>query len=244
MQISKPPTNFGKIMGDAAMPKSRSYQSKLIEDLQDPAEAAEYLNAALEEGDKELFLLSLRNVAEAQGGISKLAESTKLNRENLYRMLSEKGNPEFYSLNTLLDSMGLHLAVGTKKSELKHTMVPRQSSNVVVLRPRSIVRPLEAKQVSLAAETGHRQTEGLIVETPDGQRMGTLQFDYELGELSVEATEAVPKWKLIDVEIQTKDGKVFVQRTSWDKWKKLVLLRGKPIIKEQINQITLRLHED
>jgi probable addiction module antidote protein len=231
-------------MGDVAMPKSRSYQSKLIEDLRDPTEAAEYLNAALEEGDRELFLLSLRNVAEAKGGISKLAESTQLNRENLYRMLSEKGNPEFYSLYTLLDALGLHLAVETKKSEPKRAMVPRQDCNVMVLRPRRLVKLVGVKPVSLAAESGLHQTEGFIVETPDGQQMGTLQFDYELGELYVDTTETMPKWKAIDVEIQTKDGKQFSQMASWDKWKKLVLLRGKPIKKEQISQITLQLHED
>lgn len=50
------------------MTKSKSYQAELIESLRDPREAAEYLNAALEEVDPELFLLALRNVAEAQGG--------------------------------------------------------------------------------------------------------------------------------------------------------------------------------
>ncbi len=94
------------------MPKSKSYQPKLLEALRDPEEAAEYLNAALEEGDKELFLLALRNVADARGGLSKLAEATDLNRENLYRMLSERGNPEFYSLNALLHALGFRLAVG------------------------------------------------------------------------------------------------------------------------------------
>lgn len=37
------------------------YQKDLIEALKDPAEAAAYLNAALEEGDRETFLLALRN---------------------------------------------------------------------------------------------------------------------------------------------------------------------------------------
>ena len=54
---------------------------------------------ALEEDDPELFLLALRNVTEAQGGVARLAEKTKLNRESLYRMLSERGNPEFKSLD-------------------------------------------------------------------------------------------------------------------------------------------------
>lgn len=62
------------------MIKNKNYQEWLFETLKDPAEASAYLNAALEEslkGDEEsqyLFLLALRNVAEAQGGIANLAK--------------------------------------------------------------------------------------------------------------------------------------------------------------------------
>ena len=94
------------------MEKSRPYQDYLIKALADPLEAAGYLNAALEDGDKELFLLALRNVAEARlGGMSKLAAVSGLNRESLYRMLSGKGNPELKSLDRLLHALGLKLAV-------------------------------------------------------------------------------------------------------------------------------------
>ena len=96
------------------MVRSRPYKEHLKETLADPLEAAGYLNAAMEEGDKELFLLALRNVAEARlGGMSKLAAATGLNRESLYRMLSGKGNPELKSLDKLLHALGLKLAVET-----------------------------------------------------------------------------------------------------------------------------------
>jgi putative addiction module killer protein len=85
-------------------------------DLQDPAEAAGYLNACLEDGDPEVFLLALRDVARARGGVAKLAEVTELNREHLYRMLSENGNPELRSLETLLDALGFRLAVTLKEA--------------------------------------------------------------------------------------------------------------------------------
>ncbi|MEO8325213.1 MAG: hypothetical protein ABI618_05145 [Nitrospirota bacterium] len=52
------------------MTKSKAYQPDLIESLRDAGEAGEYLNAALEKGEPELFLLALRNVAEAQGGVA------------------------------------------------------------------------------------------------------------------------------------------------------------------------------
>jgi probable addiction module antidote protein len=97
------------------MKKSKAYQSDLIENLRDPREAEAYLNAALEENDPELFLLALRNVAEAQGGVAQLAEKAKLNRESLYKMLSERGNPEFRSLEALLHALGFRLAVAANR---------------------------------------------------------------------------------------------------------------------------------
>jgi probable addiction module antidote protein len=58
-----------------------------------------------------LFLLALRNVGEAQGGVALLADTTKLNRESLYKMLSERGNPELRSLDAPLHALGFRLAV-------------------------------------------------------------------------------------------------------------------------------------
>ena len=99
------------------MTKSKGYKEELIQSLKDPKEAAEYLNAALEEGSPEVFLLALKDVAEALGGgMSKLARKTRLNRENLYRMLSEKGNPELRSMGTLLNALGFKLAIEVKKA--------------------------------------------------------------------------------------------------------------------------------
>ena len=77
----------------------------------DPCEAAEYLSAAIEEGDRAVFLLALRNVAEAHGGMAAIAQKANLNRESLYRMLSGKGNPEIKSLYSLLHAIGLRLAI-------------------------------------------------------------------------------------------------------------------------------------
>lgn len=95
-------------------PPSISYQEWLLRSLKDPKEAAGYLSAAIEDGDPQLFLLALRNVAEAHGGLLKLSRKTKLNRVNLYRMLSRKGNPEVNSLSKLLDALGFRLAIEVK----------------------------------------------------------------------------------------------------------------------------------
>ena len=83
--------------------------------MKNPEAAAEYLTACLEDGDADVFLLALRDVAEAQGGVRKLSGRTRLNRKNLYRMLSRAGNPSPTSLDSVLDSFGLRLAVSVKQ---------------------------------------------------------------------------------------------------------------------------------
>lgn len=92
---------------------TKDYHESLLQALQDPQEAAAYLTAALDEGDSATFLLALRNVADARG-MSTLAAKVQLNRENLYRMLSEHGNPQLDSLRALLDALDLRLAVAVK----------------------------------------------------------------------------------------------------------------------------------
>ncbi len=89
---------------------TEEYEKSLKEDLIDPEEAAEYLNAALEDGSQEVFLMALKDVASAKG-ISEIARITNLNRENLYRILSSRGNPKLQSLNSVLHSVGLKLSV-------------------------------------------------------------------------------------------------------------------------------------
>ena len=92
---------------------SVTYEAGLKKDLANPEEAAAYLNAALEDGSQEVFLMALRDVAEARG-ITKVARESLLNRENVYRIFSERGNPRLSSLKALLDTLGLKLAVEVK----------------------------------------------------------------------------------------------------------------------------------
>jgi probable addiction module antidote protein len=92
---------------------TKDYRASLLQALQDPQEAAAYLTAALEEGDSATFLLALRDVADARG-MGSLAAKAQLNRDNLYRMLSEHGNPQLDSLTALLDALDLRLAVAVK----------------------------------------------------------------------------------------------------------------------------------
>jgi probable addiction module antidote protein len=89
----------------------KDYKEALFEELRDPEFAVAYLNAALAEDAPNVFLLHLRDVAEAWGGLGKLAAETQLAREALYRLLSAQGNPQLASLDKILHALGLRLAV-------------------------------------------------------------------------------------------------------------------------------------
>jgi probable addiction module antidote protein len=87
------------------------YEPWLIGRLKDPAYAAAYLEAVIEDGDQGTVMVALRQVAQAQGGIAQVAKKAKLTREATYKMLSRAGNPELRSLNALLRATGLRIAV-------------------------------------------------------------------------------------------------------------------------------------
>jgi len=89
------------------------YNEHPLKELEDSDYAAGYLTAALEEGGA-VFLLALRDVAQAHGGMAVLAQATKLNRENLYDMLSEAGNPRLSSVTAILDKLGLQVSFQPK----------------------------------------------------------------------------------------------------------------------------------
>lgn len=89
--------------------KSRPFDT--TDYLTTPAMAAEYLNAAMADGDERVLLVALRNVAKAQGSVAGLSDETGLAREALYRMLSEDGNPRLTSLVSVLHALGLELSV-------------------------------------------------------------------------------------------------------------------------------------
>ncbi|QTA91767.1 addiction module antidote protein [Desulfonema magnum] len=93
----------------------RDYRELVTEKMYDPDEAAEYLRCSLDEyfkdGNTEAFLTAIRTVAKARGGMTKLSNQTKLNRQTLYRTLSEKGNPSINTLRSILNSLGFRLSI-------------------------------------------------------------------------------------------------------------------------------------
>lgn len=80
----------------------------------DRALAIEYLKAAMEDTEEpQVLLLALRHVAEARGGIAKVAKAAGIERESLYRALSPRANPRLSTLFAVTKAMRLTLTVET-----------------------------------------------------------------------------------------------------------------------------------
>ncbi len=97
------------------MSRSRNHDDTVIEMIRnDPGFAEAYLHTAFEELDEEggeaSFLLALRHVVEARGGMATIAEKTELSRESLYRALSPKGNPTLRTMKQVLHAAGLRFS--------------------------------------------------------------------------------------------------------------------------------------
>ncbi len=92
---------------------SITHDEAIVEELRrDPEFAAEYLKAALEDTDEpRVLLVALRHLAEAKGGMAKIAKAAGIERESLYRALSARGNPRLSTLTAVTKALGLRLTV-------------------------------------------------------------------------------------------------------------------------------------
>jgi len=101
---------------------STKYDDFIVGQLKkDPRFLEVYLNEALsdESEDPRVVLDMIRQVADASGGITRLAKVTKLNRQNLYKTLSAKrGNPEFFTINKIINGFGYHFKLERNKKAL------------------------------------------------------------------------------------------------------------------------------
>lgn len=91
------------------MRRTVSHHDYLMKRLVDRDESSAYLNAVAEEGNIKSLLKAIRNVVEAQGGVGELAKKTRLSRTTLYKTLSEAGNPEVGTLETILGAYGMRI---------------------------------------------------------------------------------------------------------------------------------------
>ena len=97
------------------MREYRNYQESLKARLADTAYAKAYLAIALEEyeedGNIEAFLLAVKDVANAQGGLSKLAARVQLSHQSLDKVLSENGTLQFSTIGAILHGLGFKFSI-------------------------------------------------------------------------------------------------------------------------------------
>lgn len=93
---------------------SISHDEAIVRELKEnPDFAEEYLKAALKDpGEPKVLLIALRHLAEAKGGMAKIAKKAGIERESLYRALSPTGNPRLSTLVAVTKAIGLKLTVG------------------------------------------------------------------------------------------------------------------------------------
>lgn len=89
------------------------YHEALGKILKTKRDVETYLSDALMDKDPRRFLVALKNVVDVNGGMSKLAKETGLNREGLYQALSVNGNPEYRTLRSILAWAGVRLSLAT-----------------------------------------------------------------------------------------------------------------------------------
>ncbi len=87
----------------------RTHDDYLLETLQDPQEAAYFLEAAMEGNDQAHILRSLAIVVKAHG-LSKTAKKSAISRMGLYKILAGKGNPQLKTFMALLEASGLRIS--------------------------------------------------------------------------------------------------------------------------------------
>ena len=97
------------------MRKMRKYRDYIIGQLSDREEAIAYIQTAMEEyqadGDTAAFLLAVRTVAEAQGGLQEIARRIHINVQEIDATLSLQEKPQLDKLSTILNGLGYRLSI-------------------------------------------------------------------------------------------------------------------------------------
>ena len=97
--------DFGK---ELAMAKFKPFD--ISAHLDNDEVIAEFLTAALEDPNPDVFLSAVGKVAKARG-MSAIAENTGLGRESLYKALSPGAKPRYETILKVLQSLGVKISV-------------------------------------------------------------------------------------------------------------------------------------
>jgi len=78
--------------------------------LDSPEMIHEYLKAAFEQGETEMLITAIGNVAKAQG-MSSIARKSNLSRQNLYKALSPHSTPKFDTIKKVIEALGCKMTL-------------------------------------------------------------------------------------------------------------------------------------
>jgi probable addiction module antidote protein len=92
------------------MPKTKTSRYDVAEHLSTRKEMAAYLEACLEESDKDAAFIAkaLGDIARAKG-MAQVARDSGLSRESLYKALSGDRSPDFETILKILTALGIRL---------------------------------------------------------------------------------------------------------------------------------------
>ena len=76
---------------------------------------AEYISAALEDPNPDVFLAAIRDVARARG-MTQLAKDAGVGRESLYKALTPGSKPRYDTVLKLLHALGIKLSAAPRQS--------------------------------------------------------------------------------------------------------------------------------
>ena len=88
--------------------KTKSYE--FAQHVETEEDIREYLTAFLEEDGAQGFIDALGHLAKKKG-MTKIARSAGISRQNLYRTLTADGNPSFITVNKVVEALGCELII-------------------------------------------------------------------------------------------------------------------------------------
>lgn len=75
-----------------------------------PDVIADYLSAAAEDANPDVFIAALGDVARARG-MAHVAKDSGLGRESLYKALSTGAHPRYETISTVIQALGLKISI-------------------------------------------------------------------------------------------------------------------------------------
>jgi len=97
--------------------------------LDNDAVVAEYLTAAAEDPNPDVFLTALGDVAKARG-MARIAKDAGLGRESLYKALGAGAHPRYETVSAVLRALGVKLTVVAKHRRTRAASPPRKAPNL------------------------------------------------------------------------------------------------------------------